>query len=235
VNSEFEKCDSSYEESLALYRQMRNDRGVASLLQRLANSATQRGDFERARTLLDESQEIAAGRFPYIEIANISVLGRVALASGEIDTGVQLLRQSADMARDADWHWWQAGALASLALVAVERAELDDAERDSVEALRLIRGDEGRPGSFLPLTVLARVELARGRARRAGLLWGAVEAETTRTSQPFWRRVRAERAGPLLTEVDPVFLSALDEGAELEFWDAVAIALGELEPPQTVP
>jgi hypothetical protein len=39
----------------------------------------------------------------------------------------------------------------------------------------------------------------------------------------------------LLAEVEPEFLSALEAGAGLEFWDAVAIALGELEPPQTVP
>jgi hypothetical protein len=139
------------------------------------------------------------------------------------------------MARDASWHWWQAGALASLALVAADRGELDEAERDSLQALQLIREDESRPGTFLPLTVLARVALARRDLRRAGLLWGALEAETTRSPQPFWRRVRPERAGPLLAEVEPEFLSALEAGAGLEFWDAVAIALGELESPQTVP
>ena len=235
VNSDFDECDVSYEESLALYREMRNDRGVASLLQRLANSAFQRGEFKQARALLAESQQIAAGRFRYIEIANVSVLGRVAIGSGEIEEGVRLLRQSVDMARDAGWHWWRAGALASLALVAVDRGDLDEAERDSLVALQLIREDESRLGTFLPLTVLARVALTRRELRRAGILWGALEAETTRSPQPFWRRVRPDRAGELLAEAEPEFLSALEEGAALELWDAVAIALGELELPQTVP
>jgi predicted ATPase/class 3 adenylate cyclase len=235
VNGDFDECDISYEESLALYREVPNDRGVASLLQRLANSASQRGELERARALLAESQEIAAGRFPYIEIANVTVLGRVAVASGDTEEGVRLLRRSVVMARDVDWHWWQASALASLAFVAVDRGELHEAECDSLEALRLIREDESRPGAFSPLTVLARVALARGDLRRAGLLWGALEAETTRSPQPFWHRVRPERAGELLAEAEPEFLSALEEGTGLEFWDAVAIALEELEPPQTVP
>ena len=34
-------------------------------------------------------------------------------------------------------------------------------------------------------------------------------------------------------ETRPVFLAALEHGRKLELWDAVAIALGELEPSQT--
>ncbi|MGH3136533.1 MAG: ATP-binding protein [Gaiellaceae bacterium] len=235
VDGDFEACDASYQESLALYREVGSERGIASLLQRLANSAFQRGEFDGSRALLEESQELAAGRFTYIEIANITLFGRIAVYSGEVEVGVDLLRQSADMAGDADWHWWRAGALASLALVAVDRGELDGAELNGQEALRLIRQDESRMGTFLPLTVLARVALARRDLRRAGLLWGALEAETGRSPDRIWQRVRPERAGPLLDETHAGFLSALEEGRELELWDAVALALGELEPPQTVP
>jgi len=235
VDGEFDACDASYEQSLVLYREAQNERGIASLLQRLANSALQRGEFDKSGALLEESQELAAGRFPYIEIANVTVLGRIAIQSGEVEAGVDLLRRSADMAGRANWHWWRAGALASLALVAVDRGELDEAALDSEEALRLIRQDESRPGTLVPLTVLARVELARRELRRAGLLWGAVEAEVERSLDRFWRRVRTERAGQLLDETDAEFLSAVRAGSELEFWDVVAIALGELDPAQTVP
>ncbi len=235
MDGDFDECDTSYEESLALYRERGNERGIASLLQRLANSASQRREFDRSRALLRESQELAAGRFPYIEIANITVFGRIAVESGEVEAGADLLRQAADMAGDVDWHWWRASALASLAMIAVRRGKMDEAELNSLEALRLIREDENRTGTFLPLTVLARVALARGDRRRAGLLWGALESEAERAHLPIWERVRSDRAGPLLDETDRRFVRALDDGRELDLWGALAIALGEDEPPQTEP
>jgi tetratricopeptide (TPR) repeat protein len=234
VGGDFETCDASYEESLALYRRQGSDRGVASLLQRLANSAFQRGELDVSRSRLEESQELAVGRFPYIEIANVSVLGRIALAAGEVDEGVDLLRRAADMADEQAWHWWRSGCLATLSLVAVDRGDLEGAVADSREALGLIREDESRTGALLPLTVLARVDLARGDARRAGLIWGALEAEFRRSLAPAWRLRYEDRAGPLRDARDPAFLSRVEEGADLDIWDAVAIALGEDEP-QTVP
>ena len=115
------------------------------------------------------------------------------------------------------------------------RGGTGQARLNSDEALRLIHEDENRTGALLPLTVLARVALARADRRRAGLLWGALESEAERSHLPIWERVRSDRAGPLLDESSGEFLRALDDGSELELWDAVAIALGELEPPQTVP
>jgi predicted ATPase/class 3 adenylate cyclase len=235
VDGDFASCDVPYEESLAIYRDLGDPRGVASLLQRLANSAFQREELERSRALIDDSQELAHDRFPYIEIANVTLLGRIHLLEGDAETGMELLRQSADMAAAVDWHWWRANALASLAAVALDRGDLDDAEHDSREALRLIRPDESRVGVLLPLIVLARIALLRRERRRAGLLWGAVESEIERAASRFWVRRRAERAGPLLEEDDAEFLRSTDDGRELDLWDAVAIALDELELPQTDP
>ena len=235
VDGDFLACDDSYDESLALYRELGDERGIASILQRLGNSAFQRGELERSRALLEESQEFAEGRFPLIEIANVTVLGRIEVSSGDVEAGIDLLRRSADMAADIDWHWWRAGALGSLALVEIDQGALAEAERNSVEALRLIRDDESRQSTFVPLTLIARVALANGDRRRAGLLWGALENETERSPDRFWQRVRSERAGPLLDETDAEFLSALADGVRLDLWDAVAIALRDPEPPQTVP
>jgi hypothetical protein len=47
--------------------------------------------------------------------------------------------------------------------------------------------------------------------------------------------MRTQRAGSLLDERSPEFLSAVAQGKVLDFWDAVALALGELDEPQTVP
>ena len=44
-----------------------------------------------------------------------------------------------------------------------------------------------------------------------------------------WERRRAERAGQLLHETDPEFVAGVQEGRQLDVWDAAAIALGEDE------
>ena len=111
---------------------------------------------------------------------------------------------------------------------------MEEARLNSLEALRLIREDESRPVTFLPLTILARAEWARNDLRRAGLLWGALEAEAERSPHPTWQRVRPERAAQLLDETSAAFLSAVEDGRALDLWDAVDIALSEDEA-QTVP
>ena len=74
---------------------------------------------------------------------------------------------------------------------------------------------------------LAQVLLARGELERAGMLWGATEAEGERV--PGWE-VRGRRwGGDLVDEDRPEFLAAVARGRELDLWDAVAIAL-EQEP-----
>jgi len=235
VLGDFRSCDSAYEESLNLYRALGDERGVASLLQRLGNSAFQRGELERARALVDESQELARERFPYIEIANDTVTARIQVLEGDIAGGTDLLRRSAEMAAGVQWDWWRSGQLSYLAMLALDREDVDEAERDSKEALRITRPEERAWGTFVPLTALARVALARGQPRLAGTLWGAVEAESERSPNAMWHQVRPERAGPLTDRTDLAFAAAMEEGRRLEIWDAVAIALDELELPQTEP
>ena len=227
VAGDFESCDPPYEESLALFRDLADERGIAQLTERLANSASQRGELERAQELAEESLERSRGRFPFIEVANYSLLGRVRVMSGDVESGTELIRKSAAMAGDLHWDWWRAGSLTLLAYLALDRGDPDEAEQDGHEALRLLRPNEGPADAFMPLTALARASLARGERRHAGLLWGAVEAERERGPHYAWERRRAERAGPLLHETSPEFVAGVQAGRQLEVWDAATIALGE--------
>jgi hypothetical protein len=93
-----------------------------------------------------------------------------------------------------------------------------------------LRADSDGPVG-LP-AALAQAAHARGELDRAGLLWGCAETEVT--DEPF--RVDRDRfAGSLLAEEAPLFTAARERGRKLDLWDAVAVALGELEPPQTEP
>lgn len=78
---------------------------------------------------------------------------------------------------------------------------------------------------------LARAALARGELERAGLLWGAVEAEAA--CIPRWEAERSRRAGELTEENRPEFVTAREHGRQLDLWEAAAIALGEED--HTVP
>jgi hypothetical protein len=82
------------------------------------------------------------------------------------------------------------------------------------------------------MSALARAALGRRETERAGLLWGAVLAETERVPYGSWQARQAEQAGDLLAEDDSDFLAGVEQGRQLELWDVVEIAL---EADQTVP
>jgi predicted ATPase/class 3 adenylate cyclase len=226
-----ERC---YEKALSLFRTLGDERNIASLTHRLAMSALWKGDPERARALAEESLEVSQGRFRFLDMPNYSVLGQVLVQSGDVARGTELVRQSADEAGAAGWDWWRSGQLSNLAFLALDRGDLDEAERDAQEGLRIVRQQENRQWALWLLAALARAALGRGDRERAGLLWGAVEAETERVPLGSWQARRADQAGELLAESDPAFVAAVEEGRRLDLWDAATIALGE-EDAQTVP
>jgi tetratricopeptide (TPR) repeat protein len=213
------------EESLAVYRELGDRRGIASLTHRVAMSAYGLGDNERARRLAEESLMLSRDTFPFTEIPNYAVLGQVLVAEGDVDGGTALVRRGAELARDLGWDWWLSGQLGNLAFLALDRGDLAEAERTGVEALRLERDHGNRHWALYSLTALARVALARGDPEHAGLYWGAVEAEGARSRHGAWEESRIELADGVATESSPEFVAGRERGCELDFWDAVAVAL----------
>jgi ATP/maltotriose-dependent transcriptional regulator MalT len=191
-----------------------------------------RGDFDESRRMIDESQQLAAGRSPLIEAVNLWMYAQFALENGRAEEAVELTRRSAERADEIGWAWWVSGQRTYLARVALRIGDIDMAEREGREGLEIAREHENRLRSAGGLSVLAQVALARHETDRAGLLWGATEAELT--SVPF-RFDLDEYAGELLAQVDSAFASARERGRRLQLWDAVAVALGELDLSQTEP
>ena len=222
-----DSAEAILEESLELWRTLGDERAIASLLHRLAMSALWRGDLERAGALAQESLDVAGGRFPYVEIPNYSVLGQILVRNGDVEAGTELVRKSADLGLEVGWDWWRSGQLSNLAFLALDRGDLEEAERDAAEGLRLVRQQENRQWALWLMAALARVALAGGESDRAGLLWGAVQAESDRVPEGGWQARRAEHAADLLGATDPTFLAAVEQGRDLDLWDAAAIALGE--------
>jgi predicted ATPase len=213
------------QESVELYRQLGDDRGVAIVEQMLAVSAWRRQDWDRMRELTERSFALSESRFPFVETSNYWLLGQLALNDGDLKRATELTRRGAEMSHDAGWVWWESGQRHELLMLALRRGDLDEAEREGQVALEMERTQENRLWTLYTLAGLAQVALARGDLERAGLLWGAAEKEGE--SLPRWPDERARRIGALADEDRAAVLAAHDRGRALDLWDAAAIALGE--------
>ncbi len=215
------------QESLELYRQLGDDRGVALVAQMRAVSAWRRQDWDDMRELTELSLEVAKGRFPFIETSNYWLRGQLALIDGDLERAVDLTRRGTEMARAAGWVWWESGQRYELLMLGLRRGDLDEAEREGLVALEMERAQENRLWALYTLAGLAQVALARGDLERAGLLWGAAEKEAE--SLPRWPDERARRIGTLAEEEREAVVAARERGRELDLWEAAEIALGAVD------
>jgi hypothetical protein len=211
------------QESLELYRQLGDDRGVALVAQMRAVSAWRRQDWDGMRELTELSLEVSKGRFPFIETSNYWLLGQLALIDGDLQRAVELTWQGTEMAHATGWAWWESGQRYELLMLGLRRGDLDDAEREGLVALEMQREQENRLWALYTLAGLAQVALGRGDLERAGLLWGAAEKEGE--NLPRWPDERARRGGALVEEDRQPVVAARERGRALDLWDAAEIAL----------
>ncbi|MFN2488903.1 MAG: tetratricopeptide repeat protein [Actinomycetota bacterium] len=192
IAGRFEEGTRLYEESLAIYRQLGDELGVAILLWRLANSELARDDTVTARSLAEESAEIVRRvGFRKGEVVILGTLGEIDLFEGNHDRGLELLRTSIALSEEIGFSWWTAVSLALGAESLLELERLEDAERWAREALPEALAVGERQFLLICLAVLARVAAHTGRAERAGTLWGAVEREEARAPVGQWESERA--------------------------------------------
>jgi len=177
------------------------------------------------RELTEHALALARDRFTFLEITGYWLSGQLALHDGDLEGAVDLTRRSAEMAGEAGWTWWESGQRHELLMLALRRRDLDEAELEGLAALEMERTQENRLWALYTLAGLAQIALARGDLERAGLLWGAAEAEGERL--PRWTGERARRAGALLDEEREPFAGAREHGRELDLWEAAEIALGD--------
>jgi hypothetical protein len=167
---------------------------------------------------------------PQAESLALWVVGEAEQRLGNPELGIELFRQSADLAGETGFMWQRTRMLRRLADWALEHGDFAEAQRDLEESLRLSQELGDRTSAVFALARLARVEAEQGRLERAGLFWGAVEAEEETGSLGAWYGERERFAGPLLSYAGEAFDRGRDEGRQLTLDDAVVRALGESEP-----
>jgi tetratricopeptide (TPR) repeat protein len=234
ISGEPERAAAAYERSLALFEGLDHEAGILRLLFRLANIAFTRGDIAAARNLLEQTLARArAGGFRYEQSELLGTLSLVEYRCGEIDKALELQLSSLHIIRElGGWAWGEPNRLINAAEFSVVLDRLHEAETYGRQALELSRSIGDRIAMTYELAVLALAARAGGHDKRAGRLWGAIEAEEARTFLGQWPAHREDYATRILLPHSPQLEQGREQGQRLTLDEAVAYAL-EASPPNT--
>ena len=176
-----------WERALEIARSIGDDQQEAILLHRLASRAARLRDWPTVRSLaeasLDGHRRVGSAKG---EAQALTSLAEVATADGDLEGALALLRESHDLCDRVGFRWWQAGTLARIGALSLRLGRLDDAEASSRQALSMSNAMRDRSAIVYELGLLAEIAARSGDAKRAGMLWGAVDAEAERAPIGFW-------------------------------------------------
>jgi predicted ATPase len=220
-------AEQMYEQSLAIYEEIGDRVGIAELLMRLGHSALYRDDLERARSLAARSLEMCGGDESTTEALSLGLLGETECRLGDVEHGMELIAQSADLSARKGFKWQRTRMLRRLADRALERGDARQAAVLVQESLELSHELGDRISVVFALARLARIAAESGRPKLAGQLWGAVEAEEASGALGAWYGERGRFAPAILAHAGPEFERARAEGRLLSLDTAVGVALGE--------
>jgi predicted ATPase len=227
IAGDYERSHRMNEESLALFRALGDDEGMAVLLHRIAISTLiHLRDPARARELLAESREhygrVGSGRG---EAEVVGALGYVARDEGDKEAALELFTRAAELADETGFTWWEVGMLGARVECLLELGRIDEAEPAARRHLELARAIGERQHSVLGLVLHAWIAARRGDAERAHLLWGAVEAEERRGPLGQWEAERDEYAAKVGVRSGAELDRARSRGRGLSLQAAIEEAL----------
>jgi hypothetical protein len=219
-------AEEVWAQSLAVFEQLEDEHGRAVLLHRLGISAMWRDDLERARELVEVSDEIHQRTDDVWGRAQTTgTLGAIARDEGDERGALDLVRESAALAREAGSPWWESGALAEFACLSLNAGLVEEGEARARESLTIAQQLRDRAGRVFGVGLLARVAAERGESERAGRLWGAIEGEDAGAPLGGWRRHRETCEARIRGAAGPEFDRGCAEGRALMLDDAVRLAL----------
>ncbi len=226
IAGQFADAEELWTQSLTLFEQLEDEHGRAVLLHRLAIVAQLRGELARARRLVEVSHEIH-GRAGNVwgRAQTTGTLGAILRDEGDEQNALELVRESARLAREAGVPWWEGGALAELASLSLIAGLLDEGEAHARESLAIADRIRDRAGRIFGVGLLALVAAERGLRGRAALMWGAIEDDDAFAPLGGWRRHREMCERRIRELAGPEFDRDRTEGRALTLDDAVSVAL----------
>ncbi|HJP89272.1 MAG TPA: BTAD domain-containing putative transcriptional regulator [Candidatus Limnocylindrales bacterium] len=226
VNGKFDDALVDYEAALAIHRRLQQPAYEAHLLMRLAVEAHRIGDLAAAHQLLSEAAAVGgANRFPPDRYVSRTIAGDLAFDEGRIDEALELQRQAAALAAEVGDDWWVADAQLRLADRAVRSGRLALVGPAARDALRWASEIRDRQTTVYCLAMLAWQAAAAGDVRRAGLLWGGLQAEVERGGPVGQWELEQEEIGANVVTDSAAFLEGARAGRALTLDAAVEAAL----------
>jgi tetratricopeptide (TPR) repeat protein len=152
-----------YEESLALFRELGDQRCIANLLNNLANIISQQSDYPAARGLFEESVSIRRAMGDRHGLAiSLHGLGSVISCLGDHPGARALFEESLAIFRELGDRWYVASPLGSLGLVAERQGDSEAARTLYEESLAMYRETGDRHSIALRLCNLGWVAVHQG-------------------------------------------------------------------------
>ena len=224
IVGDFEEGTRWHELSLAEFRRLGDEAGIAHVLFRLAVEANRAGDSDRARALCGESMSLHPTTWGQAEV--LDLLGTIAFHEGRGDEALDLLEESARLAGEAGSVWAQAHSLLGYADCALRLGRCAAAAPAVRESLAISRPIGDRQWVVYGAAVLAWVAVEEDRAEDAGRLWGALEAEVERAPVGQWEDERDDYATHIV-RTTPDFERGRAEGRRMSLDAALEDALGD--------
>ena len=168
---ELELAIERLEDSLALYRQIGDRRGVATCLRLLGTTMFELGDWERAEALLEEGLALARESGSIRDTCNaLSTLSYMAACRGDLERAKALGEESLAIAREAGDTTAASFASNFLAVTAMLGGAYERAQTLFEASLEMTRITGNRKGQATSLNNLGLVALCQGDYARAAEL-----------------------------------------------------------------
>jgi len=224
MDGDHERAAACYPTSLELSAATGNEVEAAHMRFRIAASMVLRGETAAAWPLLEEvlqESRLLGNRLG--ECQALAYLAERPARQGDQACALEMTLESATIAHEVGWSWWEAGQLLGAATLERERGNLGAAEGHALRSLELGVGQGNRQHIVFSTAVLAIIAAERGDSARAGLLLGAVETEASAGRLGQWEG-RAEEFEALVLRADgPVFQQARAEGRLLSIPQAAGL------------
>src|SRR5436190_694466 len=221
---ETERAAPCYQQSLGLFIASGEEVQTANLRYRVAGNMVQRGETDAAWPLLEESlRTFRQLGLPRGEAQVLGYLAEKPHGDGDLARAIELTLESAAIAHEIGWAWWESGQLAGAAELERERGDLDAAEGHALRCLELSLGLGDRRRVVLTAAKLAVIAAERGDTEQAGRLWGAIESEQASRPVRQWENHREELEALVLRVDGPAFARARTEGRLFSIAEAAGL------------
>jgi non-specific serine/threonine protein kinase len=232
LSGEYDKAEALMLEALSISRELGDDRNVVWAVRSLGAVADFKGDYEAARSYLEESVRLARhmGTEGLFDVAwSLTFLGDVYLYHEELEEAESAYKEGLDLLRELGSQNVGAYGARRLGHLALRQGNLGEAAELFSESLLLNQAVGHRGGIAGSLTAFAGLASTTGNAVRASKLFGAADALLELIDIPLLHTDRIEHehyfAEIRLRLGEEPIASAWAEGQAMSIDEAVAYAL----------